>query len=81
MEAEHEALEAARVEAKVCQAGCAGCGELFGFSRKTGKGKKEGAELDYGVQFCEAVSNTDIKAGVNNAAVNPGGCAESIERR
>lgn len=71
MEAEHEALQGARVESlrfgrpdaqDVVASLAARAGRL--------RPKKEGVELDHSMQFCEAVRNPVIKAALSNAAVN-----------
>ena len=82
MEAEHEALEAARVKALrfVRPDAQDVVNSLASRARPAGR-KKEGADLDYGVQFCEAVRNPVIKAGVNNAAVNRWGLRENNRKK
>ena len=71
MEAEHEALQAARVEAlRFVRPDAQDVVNSLLARARTGGVEKEGAELDYGVQFCEAIRNPVIKEGVNNAAVN-----------
>ena len=71
MEAEHEALQAARVESlRFVRPDAQDVVNSLVARARLGGVKKEGAELDYSVQFCEAVRNPVIKEGVNNAAVN-----------
>lgn len=71
MEAEHEALQVARVEALRFARPDAQdvVNSLAARARQVGP-KQKGVELHYSVQFCDAVRNPIIKAGVNNAAVN-----------
>ena len=71
MEAEHEALQAGSVEALRYARPDAQdvVNSLAARARLAGR-SKERMELDYSVQFCEAVCNPVVKAGVNNAAVN-----------
>ena len=71
MEAEHEALQEAGVEALRFERLDAQdvVNSLAARARRL-RPKNQGVELDHSVQFCEAVRNPVIKAGVNNAAVN-----------
>jgi len=71
MEAEHEALQAARVEAlRFGRPGAQDVVNSLAARARRLRPKKQGVELDHSVQFWEAIRNPVIKAGVNNAAVN-----------
>ena len=77
MEAEHEALQAARVESLRFERPDAQevVDSLAARARRV-RPKKEATQLDHSVQFCEAVRNPVVKAGVNNAAVHRWGLRE-----
>ena len=71
MEAEHEALQAARVEAlRFGRPGAQDVVNSLAARARRLRPKKQGVELDHSVQFWEAIRNPVVKAGVNNAAVN-----------
>ena len=71
MEAEHEALQSARVEAlRFVRPDAQDVVNSLVARARPGGVEKEGAELDYSVQFCEAIRNPVIKEAVKNAAVN-----------
>lgn len=82
MEAEHEALQAAWVESLRFSRPDAQdvVNSLAARARRVGP-NKDGVELDHSVQFCEAISNPVIRAGVNNAAVNRWGLSEKNRKR
>ena len=71
MEAEHEVLQTARVEAlRFERPGAQDVVNSLAARARRLRPKKQGVELDHSVQFWEAVRHPVIKAGVNNAAVN-----------
>lgn len=77
LEAEHEALQGARVEGLRFRRPDAQdvVDSLVSRARRL-RPKKDGMELDHSVQFCEAVRNPVIKAAVSYAATNRWGLRE-----
>jgi hypothetical protein len=79
MEAEHEILQGEWVRS-LRRVGTDAQDLVNSLSARAGRvdASKAGTELDYSLQFCAAVRNPVIQAGVNNAAVHRWGLTEEM---